>query len=136
MDDDVDDDEPPPVTEPALLPVLAELRAREPLFHRPELGTGPEDLEEQMAPDFWEIGASGRRYGREVVKDALLRRWAEGGDDPWETTGFSCRALGPDTYLLTYTLRQEQRRTRRATVWRRAGQGWQVLYHQGTVVTG
>ncbi|NAZ76317.1 DUF4440 domain-containing protein [Kineococcus sp. T13] len=124
-----------PPTEPALLPVLRELRAREPLFHRPELGTGAEDLEQQMAPDFFEVGASGRRYGRRFVMDVLLRRYAEGGDDPWQTSGFHCRALGADTYLLTYTLRQGPRLTRRVTAWQRTPRGWRVLYHQGTPVT-
>ncbi|WP_425433555.1 DUF4440 domain-containing protein [Kineococcus xinjiangensis] len=131
----MNDAEPLPTTDPALLSVLAELRAREPLFHHPELGTSAEDLEQQMAPDFFEVGASGRRYSRDFVKDALLRRYAAGGEDPWETSDFHCRDLGRDTYLLTYALRQDQRLSRRVTVWRRAATGWQVLYHQGTLVT-
>ncbi|WP_331272359.1 nuclear transport factor 2 family protein [Motilibacter aurantiacus] len=125
-----------PPTAPELAGVLAELRDREPLFHRPELGVAEQDLERQLAPDFFEVGASGRRYGRQHVKRALLERYAAGGDDPWETSGFHCRELGPGTYLLTYTLRQGDRVTRRSTVWRRAGGSWQVLYHQGTPVSG
>jgi hypothetical protein len=46
-------------------------------------------------------------------------------------------------YLLTYTLKQAERTldqagriTRRATVWQKRGEGWRILYHQGTVVTG
>ena len=45
-----------------------------------------------------------------------------------------CRQLGPDTYLLTYVLREGARITRRATVWRRTETTWQVVYHQGTIV--
>jgi len=48
--------EPSLETEAALLPVLAELREREPIFHRLELGVGKEDLR-QTTPGFWEIGA-------------------------------------------------------------------------------
>ncbi|WP_432488653.1 nuclear transport factor 2 family protein [Kineococcus sp. SYSU DK018] len=121
-------------TAPSLLPVLEELRAREPIFHRPELGTSAEDLERQMAPDFFEIGASGRRYSRSYVQEVLSNRYAAGGEDPWQTSQFHCRQIGPDTYLLTYTLHQGQRVTRRVTVWRRGEQSWQVLYHQGTPV--
>ena len=121
-------------TDTALLPVLEELQAREPIFHRPELGSGAEDLERQMAPDFFEVGASGRLYSRVHVREVLLKRYAAGGEDPWETSDFHCRQLGPDTYLLTYVLRQEQRMTRRLTVWQRSEQGWQVAYHQGTPV--
>jgi hypothetical protein len=132
----VSDGEPDLVTDPALLEVLAELRRREPVFHRPELGTRPEDLERQIAPDFWEVGASGRRYSRGYVIELLLRRYAAGVDEPWETSEFHCRAVGPDTYLLTYTLRQGERLTRRLTAWRRTAGDWQVLYHQGTVIGG
>jgi hypothetical protein len=122
-------------TDAAVLSVLKELQSREPIFHRPELGTSAEDLERQMAPDFFEVGASGRRYSRSYVQEVLLKRYAAGGEDPWETSGFHCRQLGSDTYLLTYTLRQEQQVTRRMTVWGRSEQGWQVVYHQGTPVT-
>ncbi|GAA4976038.1 GNAT family N-acetyltransferase [Kineococcus glutinatus] len=124
-------------TDPALLPVLAELREREPLFHRPAPGAGADDLERQVDPGFWEVGASGRCYSRGHVLEVLRRR-AEDGDDggPWETSGFACRELGPGTYLLTYLLRQGGRFTRRATIWRRTPAGWQVLYHQGTPVAG
>ena len=40
----------------------------------------------------------------------------------------------PDTYLLTYTLRQDARVTRRLTVWQRHEGHWRILYHQGTIV--
>ncbi len=39
-----------------------------------------------------------------------------------------------DNYLLTYTLTQEERITRRATLWRRTSNGWKILDHQGTIV--
>jgi hypothetical protein len=128
--------EPDRPTEPHLLPVLEELRAREPLFHHPELGTTREAFARQMAPGFWETGASGRRYGREHTLDVLVERYAGGAyEDVWETSDFQCVELGPDTYLLTYTLVQDGTRvTRRATIWRRSAQGWQVVYHQGTPV--
>jgi len=36
---------------------------------------------------------------------------------------------------LTYTLDQAGRLTRRATIWLRTNEGWQILYHQGTIVS-
>ncbi len=63
--------EPKPAVGSELLPVLDELRPREPIFHRPELGVSVEDLERQVAPDLWEMGASGRRYSRDYVPDTL-----------------------------------------------------------------
>jgi hypothetical protein len=122
-------------TAPDLLEVLAELSAREPIFHRPEFGTSRADFERMTAEDFWETGASGRRYSREFVLDELERRFSTPHEDVWETRDFYCRKLGEDTYLLTYTLLQEGNRlTRRATIWQRTAEGWKILYHQGTIV--
>jgi len=44
--------EPMLVTDPTLTDVLDELRAREPLFHRPEFGTTRSDLEAMTTEDF------------------------------------------------------------------------------------
>ncbi len=117
--------------------VLAELIAREPIFHRLELGTTRADFEAQTAPDFWEVGASGAIYDRETVWTVLEARYADpdrASSDPWETSEFECRRIAPDTYLLTYTLRQNARVTRRLTVWQRHDGPWRILYHQGTMV--
>jgi hypothetical protein len=120
--------------EPRLLPVLEALRVREPIFHRPEFGTSQADFEAQMASDFWEVGASGNRYSRAFVLATLKERFSKPHEDPWETSDFHCRELGPSTYALTYTLQQGPRMTRRLTLWRNDGGSWKILFHQGTVV--
>ena len=104
------DSEPSLVTDPALTGVLAELQAREPIFHHPELGTARADFENMMVADFWEIGASGRRYSRDAVLAELQRRYAGEYVDRWETRDFHCRRLAEDVYLLTYTLLQGERK--------------------------
>lgn len=87
------------------------------------------------AEDFWETGASGRRYSRQFVLDELERRRDAPHADVWEISGFHCRKLSEDVYLLTYTLLQDNSRlTRRATVWRKTKDGWEIVYHQGTIV--
>jgi hypothetical protein len=125
-------------TDPALDGVLRELSNREPIFHRPEWGTARADFERMTAPDFWEIGASGRRYSRGFVLDTVEKRFAGGPyPDVWQTSDFYCRELAPDLYQLTYTLLQDGgRKTRRSTIWRRTAEGWQAVFHQGTVVEG
>jgi hypothetical protein len=128
-------EEPTLFTDPSLMSVLDELRDREPIFHHLELGTTRADFENMMAPDFWEVGASGRRYSREAVLGVLARRSAgEYKDDRLEATDFHCRRLAGDVYLLTYTLFQGERKTRRATIWQRAESGWKIVFHQGTLV--
>jgi len=131
--------EPDLATEASLLDVLAELRKREPIFHRREHLSSREDFEQQTAADFWEVGASGRRYSREFVWSVLSVRLASGEDDEyasggWQATEFQLRRIAPDTYLLTYTLSQGERLTRRLTVWQGSARaGWKILFHQGTV---
>jgi hypothetical protein len=127
--------EPSFTTAPELQPIIDELSAREPIFHRPEFGTTREDFERMTTEDYWETGASGRRYSRSFVLDELEKRFSVPRTDVWETSEFQCRGLGEDTYLLTYTLLQDHARlTRRTTIWRQTADGWKTLYHQGTIV--
>jgi len=123
-------------TNPALASILDELRPLEPIFHTPDFGLEPADFERRTASDYWEVGASGRRYSRDFILQTLA-------DSPpanaitlrWRASGFGLRQLSPDTYLLTYSLRQSERLTRRSTIWHRTPTGWQILFHQGTIVT-
>lgn len=107
----------------------------EPIFHRPAFARTQEDFARLMAPGYWEVGASGRRYDRSFILDHLAANPPVDAEATgWQATGFDCRALGLETYLLTYKLDQNGRPTRRATLWQRTPAGWQILYHQGTIV--
>src|SRR5438046_2399476 len=89
---------PPPHTPPEYLDVLSESAKREPIFHHPEFGSTREDFENMMAPEYWEVGASGRRYNREYVLAELAKRYADpqyrGIHSPpessWEKKDFNC----------------------------------------------
>jgi hypothetical protein len=121
-----------------LRPILDELRRREPIFHNPVFGSTTSDFERSTAPDFWEVGASGRRYSREFILAMAERspsHFVDAEASGWLTEDFGLRRLGPDTYLLTYTLDQAGRRTRRSTIWRSSADGWHILYHQGTIIS-
>jgi hypothetical protein len=122
-------------TDPALREILEALKSREPIFHRPEFGTTRADFESMMHADFWEVGASGRRYSREYVLTELERRHQHPHEDVWETSGFLCQRLAPNLYLFTYTLIQNKiRKTRRSTLWQQTEVGWKIVFHQGTIV--
>jgi hypothetical protein len=121
-------------TEPRLIPVLEELKKLEPIFHTPAFGTTRADFERFIDADYWEVGASGRRYSRTYVLDVLEKRGRVHDEETWQTRDFWCREIGPDNYLITYTLAQGERTTRRFTLWRRTTEGWKILYHQGTIV--
>lgn len=126
--------EPKRETAAPLLGIQQELVAREPIFHRPEHGTTRAAFEAMTVEDFWEVGASGRRYGRQYVLDILEQRYAEPHEDEWQADDFYCQELAPENYLLTYTLQQGPRITRRSTIWRRTPSGWVIVFHQGTMV--
>ena len=119
-----------------LLPVFEELRRREPIFHTPEFGATRIDFENAMGPEYWEVGASGRRYHREFILRTLeLNPPVDADTAGWQCSDYGLRRLGPDIYLFTYTLRQGERITRRATIWQSRAHGWHILYHQGTIVS-
>jgi hypothetical protein len=127
--------EPPFMPDPELTRILKELVEREPIFHRPELGTSRGDFENMTMPDFWEVGASGRRYSRDYVLAELEKRFQHPRPEVWEARDFLCRQLAADVYLLTYTLIQDHKRTtRRSTIWQRTAEGWKIVFHQGTIV--
>jgi hypothetical protein len=108
--------EPDLTTAPVPGAILKELASREPIFHRPAHGATRADFENMTLSDFWEVGASGRRYSREYVMAELERRAREPVEEIWATSDFQCRGLAPDVYLLTYTLLQNnERKTRRST---------------------
>jgi len=123
-------------TDPDLVSVLDELRVREPIFHTPEFGSTRADFEKATAPEYWETSASGRRYSREFILRGLEQHPpVDAAAAGWQCYDHALRRLGPDTYLLTYTLRQIERVTRRATIWQATSEGWRILYHQGTIVS-
>jgi hypothetical protein len=114
--------------------VLEELKRREPIFHRPEFAGSRAQVEAMTAEDFREVGASGRRYSRAYVLETLEARQENTVEDEWQASEFHCRELATDLYLLTYTLLQGERLTRRATIWQRSHGQWKIVFHQGTLV--
>lgn len=132
----MDHAEPTLQTDDDLQEVLEALKAREPIFHHPELGTDRATFEAMTGPEFWEVGASGRRYSHEYCIEQTVERYAgEDYEDDRKTRDFYCRQLGGDCYLLTYTLVEEASRvTRRSSIWRRDEDQWTIVYHQGTIV--
>jgi hypothetical protein len=115
--------------------ILAELKVREPIFHRRQFGTSRTDLERMTADDFWEIGASGRIYARDYVISNLLERYVQPEPHDWPCREFSIQRLAESLFLISYTLDEPDRTTRRATIWRHEEFHWKIVFHQGTVVS-
>lgn len=112
----------------------AELCRREDLYHAACPAATPEAFEQVVAPEFWEIGASGRPYARDFCLQVLRQRGATPARDDWRVREARVQRVGTDHCLLVYTLEQPGRTTLRSTLWRQSAQGWLAVFHQGTVV--
>jgi hypothetical protein len=113
---------------------LSELQARELIFHRRQFGTSEADLERMIDDSFWEIGASGNRYSRDFVISNLLERYKKPEPHDWPCRDFSISQLADTLYMINYILDEPGRSTRRATLWRKAGHDWKIVFHQGTII--
>ncbi len=117
--------------------VTSQLCTLEPLGHRSPPGSTRAHFEDLLGDGFWEVGASGSIYDRVWCLDELADRYADRDYDPllrMTVDEFEARPLGNDVWLATYRLLQDERETRRLTVWRREAERWVAQYHQGTPV--
>ncbi|MGO3152829.1 MAG: DUF4440 domain-containing protein [Galactobacter sp.] len=92
--------------------------------------TDPALLRELLAPDFCEIGQSGRRWNREGIIAALA-----GESSPYSAPTMSdceVRRISHDTVLLSYRLQYGNGMSLRSSLWRQTGDSVQCFYHQGT----
>lgn len=102
----------------------------------PEVRGDRSRLEELLHPDFVEVGASGRRWTRSEMIDALVAtsldpsRGASAHDVT--VSDMTSRALNDDTVLVTYTSRRGTAVAHRSSVWIHHRGRWVVVFHQGT----
>lgn len=114
--------------------ILTQLKALEPLIYSANDGAARQHFEALLCADFWEVGATGKIYDREFVLQTLDDRQKNPRNEAWETSDYHLRKIESHHYLVTYTLRQPTRVSRRATLWQSTEKGWLMIYHQGTVV--
>lgn len=130
----MDNHEPVLVTDENIAQTLEELMKLEIFLHWPAFGSAREEIENLLDENFWEVGASGKRYNREIVLKVLEERSKQLNEETWINRNFYCTEIAKDNYLLTYTSIQGKRTTERSSIWRRSEQGFKLIYHQGTVV--
>ncbi len=116
--------------------VADELLALELALARRDEPAIPGGYEAVLAPDFSEIGASGRRWTRAETLESLH---AEPPDPSVTIEAFEVADLGPDLVLVTYDTRGiapdgAERRSRRSSVWLRHDDRWQLRFNQGTPI--
>lgn len=112
------------------------LRDLECALHRREVRNSAGRLCELLAEDFVEFGVSGTVWTRAAIIAALRE------ETPAEchVDDFAVRRLGDDTVLVTYRAHRVANAQRpaadslRSSIWRFAGQRWQMIFHQGTAL--
>jgi hypothetical protein len=93
-----------------------------------------DELKRYIADDFFEHGASGKIWTKETVIDAI-QSWPS---VERTVVDFCVRALSDTVVLVTYksTCQAEhagmQPTSLRASIWRKNGKSWEVVFHQGT----
>ena len=115
--------------------LLKELTSLEIFIHWPAIGTSKQILENLLDKNFWEVGASGKKYDREIVLNVLLERAQKENPEKWASENFQCTLLAENIYMLTYTNYQGERKTERVSIWKKIDSRFKLIYHQGTIVS-
>ncbi|UOQ50047.1 DUF4440 domain-containing protein [Gracilibacillus caseinilyticus] len=94
-----------------------------------EVRASREKLDSILADDFFEIGSSGRMFGK---KECL-----ESGVVLMEMTlhNYQIQPLAEGVVLATYfiTDKTRKRNTLRSSIWKHIDGRWQLYFHQGTI---
>lgn len=89
-------------------------------------------LLELLAPDFLEVGASGRVWNLPGVLELLNAE--DPDDEEIAVTGLGGRIIAEGVILVSWDSTHKNRRARRTSQWRRDDDGWRLLHHQGTIL--
>jgi hypothetical protein len=122
------------VGQPADTALAAELEALERALHAPQVRAQRERLAALLDEDFSEIGSSGRCYGRDA---ALQEIPLERAQVLIESDQYAVWVFAEGLAQVRYRCRhhvdgQAQRWVLRSSLWRRHGDGWRMVFHQGT----
>lgn len=95
-----------------------------------------EATEALLHPDFFEFGASGRRWNRRESIEAMAANPVVEGEPTAVATASELTAirLADDIVLVTYLSETDDRRCNRSSIWCRTLSGWQLYFHQGTII--
>ena len=107
-------------------PLQDEIRQLEEQLATHSIRASAEALDRLIADEFVEFGSSGRVYTKPEVVALILAA-------PSTTTtliDFRVSAVTTDVALATF----RTERSLRSSLWRREGQAWRIVFHQGTVI--
>lgn len=101
-----------------------------------EAGKNMSDPDKIISDDFLEIGKSGKIW----TKQALITSYENKTEVNITITDFRLKPLSDSILLAIYTAHHTSEtyhpvvKTIRSSVWRLSGTGWEIVFHQGTIV--
>jgi hypothetical protein len=107
---------------------------REQLLHQQSVRKNVTEIKKYLHESFLEFGSSGKVFH---FQDIITRLPVEDGQTSIEAQGFNLLFLASDCALLTYESKRLLPegltvRTLRSSVWKKFGNEWQMVFHQGT----
>jgi hypothetical protein len=122
------------MTADELQPLLELIKNLELKLLQPATRHSVERLNELLADDFLEIGASGKRYGKQEVLNTLPTSPAE----RFNIHDFEVKELSAQIILATYRVEKEisgsgeRVYSLRSSIWQKQNGQWKIIFHQGT----
>ena len=113
--------------------VAAELRTLEESLWLTESRFDKNYIEQLFAPDFFEFGCSGRTYNREQLINVARQKI----DAKLPLSNFEVHILDAATVLVTYVSEVKYEmleKANRSSIWSKTSGGWQIRFHQGTLI--
>ena len=111
-----------------------QIRIQEERLLEPEFRASSAEVASLLGDDFLEFGASGRRYDKNQVSDALKTE----SQEQISMTDFRVKALCTDVALATYRVvrqaksRGQPRYSLRSSIWKLDQDSWRMVFHQAT----
>lgn len=101
---------------------------------KPEVRALREQLDKLLADDFMEFGSSGNVYRKE---DTLKNLPASSDKVEFVVSDFEAKQLSENLMLTTFKTEKtingvEKITSLRSSIWKKEGDNWQMLFHQGT----
>ena len=87
-----------------------------------------------LAPDFTEVGASGRWW--DLASTLELLQSEDDADEEIQVHDLGGRVVADGLVLVRWDSSHRGRRARRTSLWRRDAEGWRLVHHQGTLIPG
>ena len=103
---------------------------------KPEIRSSSIALDRLLADDFREFGSSGEIYDKKSILERLPQD-SEIAPVEFSVSDFGVQKLADGLALATFKLDKllsdkSHVISLRASLWRKSGEGWQMVFHQGT----